>query len=48
MLKLVPLIRFEVDRLPSSSNPAVALVLPNWCPKLLVLTVLLAVRFGFG
>ena len=47
MLESVPPIRFEVDRLPSSSDPAVTLVLPNRCPKLLVSTVLLAVRFGF-
>ena len=47
MMKSVPPIRFEVDGLPSSSNPAVALVLPNQCPKLLVLSVFLAVRVGF-
>ena len=29
-------IRFEVVELPSSSDPAVALVLPSQCPKLLV------------
>ena len=47
MLETVPPIQFEVVRLPSSSDPAVALVLPNQCPKLLVPTALLAVRFGF-
>ena len=47
MLESVPPIRFEVDGLPSSSDPIVALVLPNRCPKLLVPTVLLVVRFGF-
>ena len=48
VLELVPPIQFEVDGLPSSSDPVVALVLPNRCPKLLVPTMLLAVRFGFG
>ena len=48
VLKSVPLIRFEVDGLPSSFDPVVALVLSNRCPKLLVPSVLLAVRFGFG
>ena len=48
MMKLVPPIQFEVDGLPSSSDPAVALVLSNRCPKLLVPSVFLAVRFGFG
>ena len=48
VLKSIPLIRFEVDRLPSSSDPAVALVLSNRCPKLLVPSVLLAMRFGLG
>ena len=47
VLKSVPPIRFEVDGLSSSSDSIVALVLPNWCPKLLVPTILLAVRFGF-
>ena len=48
VLESVPPIRFEVDGLPSSFDLAVALMLPNRCPKLLVPTVLLAVRFGFG
>ena len=48
MREWVPPIRFEVDGLPSTSDPAVALVLLNRCPKLLVPTILLAVRFGFG
>ena len=48
MLESVPPIRFEVDRLLSSSDLAVALVLPYRCPKPWVPTILLAVGFGFG
>ena len=36
VLESVLPIRFEVVELPSSSDPAVALVLPTRCPKLLV------------
>ena len=40
-------IQFEVVKLPSSSDPAVALVLPSRCPKLLVPIAYLGGRFGF-
>ena len=48
MLESVPPIWFEVAGLPSSSDPAVALVLPNRCPKLLVPTDLLVARCRMG